>query len=338
MSSDVTATTATYLERILDEVHPMMAEALYLAAVPVWFNADLFAAMRQVEDGRNEGLIERLLRYSFVRTLSTTEDETATYTIRPDERVFLQRRWIARDRPAYLTAHQRALAYWQNQPDPNPQRQRRLLLYHLLFVDQTAGINFLIDSFRLYHKERQITEIERLLDTVTDARFYLVVLKQDLTLLDDLLRHMWARVNQLRGLWPSSLQTLAELRAKPTLSPVLRPYVIRAHGESLAQMGQFVEAIAAYQETLALFDAAEQRLRQPEALEHALRITRHPPVRRILQTRQRQHLPRAVPQLRAAQAAQPAVEKQRLQAVEMLVKIRVLRQKAHRLPARHLRA
>lgn len=264
MSSDVTATTATYLERILDEVHPMMAEALYLAAVPVWFNADLFAAMRQVEDGRNEGLIERLLRYSFVRTLSTTEDETATYAIRPDERVFLQRRWIARDRTAYLTAHQRALAYWQNQPDPNPQRQRRLLLYHLLFVDQTAGINFLIDSFRLYHKERQITEIERLLDTVTDARFYLVVLKQDLTLLDDLLRHMWARVNQLRGLWPSSLQTLAELRAKPTLSPVLRPYVIRAHGESLAQLGQFVEAIAAYQETLTLFDAEEQRLRQPE--------------------------------------------------------------------------
>jgi len=162
MSNDATATTATYLDRILDEVHPMMAEALYLAAVPVWFNADLFAAMRQTEDGRNEGLIERLLRYSFVHTLPTTDDEPETYAIRPDERIFLQRRWIARDRTAYLTAHQRALSHWQTTPDPNPQQQRRLILYHLLFVDQTAGINYLIDSFRQYHKERQITEIERL--------------------------------------------------------------------------------------------------------------------------------------------------------------------------------
>ena len=263
MSSDITATTVAYLSRILEEVHPLMAEALYLAAVPSWFNAELFATMRQTEDGRNSGLIERLLRYSFVRTLPSDTGEPDTYTLRPDERVFLQRRWIARDRTAYLTAHRRALAYWQTNPDPNPQLQRRLILYHLLFVDQAAGINFLIDSFRLYHKERQMSEIERLLDTVTDARFYLVVLKQDLSLLDDLLRHMWARLNQLRGLWGSSLATLQELRYKPTLSPLLLPYVTRAHGESLAQMGQFVEAIEAYEETLTLFAAEEQRQLEP---------------------------------------------------------------------------
>jgi tetratricopeptide (TPR) repeat protein len=259
MSNDSTTTIATYLNRILDEIHPLMAEALYLAAVPVWFNADLFATMRQTEDGRNAGLIERMLRYSFVRTLPTNEDEPATYAIRPDERLFLQRRWISRDRTAYLTAHQRALTHWQNNPDPNPQLQRRLILYHWLFVDQTAGINFLIDSFRIYHKERQIGEIERLLDTVTDARFYLAMLNQDLSLLDDLLRHMWARLNQMRGLWGSSLATLQELRYKPTLSPLLFPYVTRAHGESLAQAGQFVEAIEAYEETLAFFDAENER-------------------------------------------------------------------------------
>ncbi|WP_420641445.1 tetratricopeptide repeat protein [Candidatus Leptofilum sp.] len=260
MSSDITATTTAYLNRILDEVHPMMAEALYLAAVPTWFSADLFAAMRQTEDGRNPGLIERLLRYSFVRTLPTANGEPETYSVRPDERVFLQRRWIARDREAYLTTHQRALGYWQANPNPNPQLQHRLVLYHLLFVDQTAGINTLINAFRTYQKERQFAEIERLLDTVTDARFYLVALKEDLSLLDDLLRHMWARVNQMRGLWQNSLETLAELRAKPDLSPLLLPYVVRAHGDSLAHAGQFVEAIDAYQETLTLFDAEEARL------------------------------------------------------------------------------
>ena len=164
MNSDITATTVSYLSRIMEEVHPMMAEALYLAAVPTWFSADLFAAMRSVEDGRNPGLIERLLRYSFVRTLPAAEGESETYAIRPDERVFLQRRWIARDREAYLTAHRRALAYWQQNPDPNLPLQRRLLLYHLLFVDQTAGINHLIDTFRAYQKERQFAEIERLLE------------------------------------------------------------------------------------------------------------------------------------------------------------------------------
>ncbi|WP_420628566.1 tetratricopeptide repeat protein [Candidatus Leptofilum sp.] len=260
MSSDITATTTAYLNRILDEIHPMMAEALYLAAVPTWFSANLFAAMRQTEDGRNSGLIERLLRYSFVRTLPTDEGEPETYSIRPDERVFLQRRWIARDHEAYRTAHRRALAYWQANPDPNPQLQRRLVLYHLLFVDQTAATNTLIDAFRAYQKERQFAEIERLLDTVTDARFYLVALKEDLSLLDDLLRHMWARVNQMRGLWQNSLETLAELRAKPDLSPLLLPYVVRAHGESLAHANQFVEAIDAYNETLTLFDEEEARL------------------------------------------------------------------------------
>ena len=264
MSSDITATTVSYLNRIMEEVHPMMAEALYLAAVPTWFNADLFAAMRQTEDGRNPGLIERLLRYSFVRTLPAEEDEPETYSIRPDERVFLQRRWISRDREAYLTAHQRALTFWQENPVPNPQLQRRLVLYHLLFVNQTAGINYLIDAFRAYQKERQFAEIERLLDTVTDARFYLVVLDEDLSLLDDLLRHMWARVNQMRGLWQNSLETLSELRAKPDLSPLLLPYVVRAHGESLAHAGQFVEAIDAYNETLTLFDEEEARLGEEE--------------------------------------------------------------------------
>ncbi|MCP4422085.1 MAG: hypothetical protein GY805_36190, partial [Chloroflexi bacterium] len=269
MSNESTTTTATFLNRILDEVHPLMAEALALAAVPVWFNAELFAMMRQTEDGRNSGLIERMLRYSFVRTLPAAADEPATYSVRPDERAFLQRRWIARDRPAYLAAQQQALTYWQNNPDPNPQLQRRLILYHLLFVDQTAGINFLIDSFRIYHKERQIGEIERLLDTVNDARFYLAMVQQDLSLLDDLLRHMWARINQMRGLWSISLATLQELRYKPTLSPLLLPYVTRAHGESLAQMGHYVEAIEAYEETLAFFDAENERQLAQETVSDA---------------------------------------------------------------------
>ena len=172
----------------------------------------------------------------------------------------MQRQWIARDRTAYLTAHQRALTFWQDAPEPNLQLQRRLVLYHLLFVDQTGGINYLIDAFRFYHKERQISEIERLLDTVNEARFYLAVLKEDLTLLDDLLRHMGARRNQMRGLCGIILYTLEYLRRKPELSTQLLPYVTRAHGESLAQMGLFVEAIDAYQQTLALFQQEKQRL------------------------------------------------------------------------------
>ena len=131
MTQSTTETITFYLEKILQSVHPMMAEAIYLAAVPHWYDQALFTAIRATDGGRNEGLIERLTRYSF--TMRWDDDGRITYAMRPEERRLTQRYWIMKDPAAYRAAHQRALAYWQANPDPNPFAQTQNLLYHQLF-------------------------------------------------------------------------------------------------------------------------------------------------------------------------------------------------------------
>ena len=75
MTQSTTETITFYLEKILQSVHPMMAEAIYLAAVPHWYNQDLFTAVRNTADGRNEGLVERLTRYSFIMRWEDEEED-----------------------------------------------------------------------------------------------------------------------------------------------------------------------------------------------------------------------------------------------------------------------
>ncbi|MEJ2746530.1 MAG: hypothetical protein P8183_01220 [Anaerolineae bacterium] len=254
MTQSTTETITFYLEKILQSVHPMMAEAIYLAAVPQWYNLALFTAIRDVDDGRNEGLIERLTRYSFITRWDDEADGSATYAMRPEERRLTQRYWIMKDPDAYRTAHRRALGYWQDHPDPNAFAQDQNLLYHQLFVDQNAAVDWLVDRFRAYYNNRQLPAIERLLDTADEARFYLALLLEPVSDLEILLTHLRARLAQLRGDWAESQKSLRILRQKAELPPQLQPYITRAYGYTLAHDGDFVGAIAEYEQALAQFE------------------------------------------------------------------------------------
>ncbi len=268
---NTTETITLLLTQIMDDVHPLMAEGLHLAAVPYWYNADLYGAMRQRDDGRNQGLIQRLTRYSFVIPLTGDGDGQPTYMVRADERMFLQRHWIAKDRNAYLAAHQQALDYFIAHPDPNPFAQAQYRLYHQLMVDIHAGMDYLVDRFRQFHSERQLTAIDNLLKTAKEARFYLAMLENEsLSELDDLLAHLRARMSQLRGHWDDSLPPLQRLRHKPDLPPWLRPYVTRAYGRALAETGQFVEAMGEYETALKLFEQQSAAISDTAAI-HAER-------------------------------------------------------------------
>ena len=251
---DTVETTAGLLEEILDTVHPLMAEGFYLASVPEWYTHDLFAAMRNRDDGRDQGLIDRLQRYSFVTTLADGEGGPV-YAVRPEHRAVLQRQWIQSDPQAYLAAHQRALAYWEANPDPNPFAQAQNRLYHLFFVDREVAVAYLVGLFRTYQNERQLAAIKRLLDTADEARSYLALLESEpLDQLGYLLTYLRARLGQLRGAWDESLQELDTLRQQADLLPALTPYVLRAYGHALVDAGKFVEAIEQYRAALALFD------------------------------------------------------------------------------------
>jgi hypothetical protein len=247
--------TAQLLEQILAAAHPQMVDALCLAAVPDWFTPALFSILRQRDDGRDAGILERFGRYSFIERY-TSETGLPIYTMRAEARDQLQRRWIAADPEAYREAHARALAYWIDNPDPNPFAQAQNRLYHLLFVDPVAGADWLIDRFRAYQNERHLAAIERLLRTADRAYTYLPLLDTGANLneLADLLAHLRARLAQLRGQWAESLSRLQTLWRKPDLTPRLRPYVARAYGQALAHTGDQAGAMDYYRQALQLFE------------------------------------------------------------------------------------
>ncbi|MCP4427039.1 MAG: tetratricopeptide repeat protein [Chloroflexi bacterium] len=259
MTQSTTETITFFLEKILNDVHPLMAEGIYLAAVPHWYDAGLFAAIRNRDDGRNQGLIERLTRYSFIMRWEDEDDGRQIYAVRAEERMLIQRYWITKDPEAYRETHRRALAYWEANPDPNPFAHAQNRLYHQLFVDQAAAADYLVDRFRAYHNERQLAAIERLLDTADKARFYLSLLDgQPQGNIDDLLIHLRARLAQLRDDWAESREQLQTLRLKENLSPSLQPYVTRAYGYALAHTGDYVGAIAEYEAALTTFKEREE--------------------------------------------------------------------------------
>lgn len=248
---------AEVLDEILTSVHPLMAEALYLAAIPAWYDEPLFAAMRQKEDGRNTGLIERLAQYSFVIPLPNDSNDThPSFSLRPHERELLQQRWLAQDPTAYVTAHQRALAYFQANPDPNSFAQAQILIYHGLFAEPETAVALLIQQFRAYSNERQLAAIERLLNMVENARLYLQILQSPrLGELDTLIVFLRARLLQMRHQWQESLKLLAPLQKQEHLPPRYKPYIQRAYGYALVHDGKYVEAIEQYDAALAEFDA-----------------------------------------------------------------------------------
>lgn len=255
---NTTDTITLLLEQLLHDAHPLMVEALHMASVPNWYDVGLLQAIRQRDDlAKNEQLAQRMTRYSFITPLSPVENSRVMYTMRSEERAFLQRHWIAQDPIAYRQAQQQAFNYWANNPDPNPFAQAQNLLYHQLFVDQQEAANEIVRLFRMYRNDRQLAAIERLLHTAVSARFYLLALGDDLNDLDDLLAHLNALLAQLRGQWENSKEALAALHQKETLSPRLRPYVTRAYGQALANTGQFVEAIAQYEIAITLFGQQE---------------------------------------------------------------------------------
>lgn len=247
---------ADSLAGLLEESHPLMAEAFCLAAIPEWYDVALLDALRLRDDGREAGLVERMARYSFIVPLPGSGEGHPTYAVRAVERAELQRRWIGKDPEAYRAAHARALAFWQEHPDPNPYAQAQNTLYHQLFVDFRAGIQLLLDRFRAYRNEHHLPAVERLLDTAREARAYLALLRhEEAATFEDLITYLAARLAQLRGDWAGAAAALEPLLARfDSLEPGLRPYLLRARAYDLARQGRYSQAIDCLKQALKEFN------------------------------------------------------------------------------------
>jgi hypothetical protein len=261
------------LDRLLLKSHPLMVEAFSMAAIPHWYNRGLFAAIRHADDGRDDGLYERLQRYTFVTSLQPArngvEQAEPLFCIRVAERDALHRRWIAEDARAYREAHRRALAYMREHPDPNRYAQAQNELYHLLFVDRDGGVDLLAALFRTYRNERTLIAIDRLLDTAREAATYLALMDgASAADLGDMLTFLHARLDQLRGDWAQSQATLVGLRQRGDgLNRRLWPYVVRAEGHALAKEEKYVEAIQAYREAYRQFSQLVPSEREPSVVQ-----------------------------------------------------------------------
>jgi hypothetical protein len=254
-TAELLADGADPLAAILAGSHSLMVEAFYLASIPEWYDAAFLDALRLQDDGREEGLVERLARYSFIVPLAEAPRDHPAYYVHSQERTALQRRWIAQDPEAYRAAHARALAFWQERPDPNPYAQVQNVLYHLLFVDFQGAIHFLLDRFRDYRNERHLPAIERLLKTAREAQSHLDLLEHDqAAAFQDLLIYLAARLAQLRGDWTAAAEALAPLFVRfDALELSLRPYLLRARAYDLARQGQYAGAIEDLRQALKEF-------------------------------------------------------------------------------------
>jgi tetratricopeptide (TPR) repeat protein len=260
-SSDTAQLSAQLLDQLLEKAHPLLAEGIYLATIAHSYDLSFFAALRASDDGRDERLAKRLARFSFIDPVSDAKGEKRSthYQMQMVERDILQRRWIERDRDAYIAAQQRAYQFWETKRlgndlfiDSFTLKQNRI--YHLLIIAPNKGIVFLSDTFRQYLNHRFFAAIERLLLTSQEALAYLQALgAPECDDLADLLLFLEARLAQLRGQWEASLHTMLKLHHKSTFAPRFLPYVVRGYALALMHTEQYVEAIDEFEHALKLF-------------------------------------------------------------------------------------
>jgi tetratricopeptide (TPR) repeat protein len=280
------------LREVLALAHPIFAQAIFVAAVPHWYDLSLFTAIRDIDDNRNKGLIPRLQQLSFVIGLSADPDPR--YRVRNRERLALHRMWIDRDVDAYSEAHRRAFVYIDSLPvtdDPTNNFER---LYHHFFIDLPAGTSELIRLFQRYAAERRLGAIEYLLEGVDEAYELLRYMSggsdedndaapplskppqptANLIYFAQLRTYLRASLLEMRGRRTDSKELLLQLRRTPSLVVELRPYLGRAFASLLRSEGKFVEAIDELETAIQGFEDAEREtqivLRRSSKLESAI--------------------------------------------------------------------
>lgn len=241
------------MNQILAKAPPVVAEGLFLASTVHSFTVTKFNFLRPHDIERNEKLVQRLAKFSFVIAIEREGRETQ-YNLTELEREWLQLHWINNDPAAFLNAHRMALGYYQANPDPDEFIQRQFVLYHQLIVDYAAARPIFAQAFRSYTSERRFAAVERLLSTAREVRPYLAALNSPhLAEFDYWLVYMDLRFRQYRGEWQETKAPLHQLLTRTDLPVVLVPFVHRAYGESLKRDGSYVEAIEQFGKALALF-------------------------------------------------------------------------------------
>ena len=256
--TDVQSRTTERLEGLFDICHPLMADAIRMAAVLAWFDEDVLAALRSSPDGREAGLISRLGELSFVNSLHDRPREKLALNVREPERALILDRWIEEDRDGFLDAHRRAYMYYESSGHPDRLENAQALVYHGFFVDFEQAAARFVRLARHLVVERQVAALNGLVSATEDVRDRLARLEGVARpRLGNLLSYLRARIYTLRGDWDEALRQLDALSQRPDLEPMLASYVARSQGLSLAGREEFVRAIEAFDRAMTLQGSPE---------------------------------------------------------------------------------
>jgi tetratricopeptide (TPR) repeat protein len=228
------------------ETLPELGEAIFLGAVPLWFDQDLLAALRRKTDGLEDIILERMSRLPFV------EIAQGRFRYRRDVRRQLLVQW--QEYPVRLAeVNERALEYLEAQLaiTPHDSSWHKVLvqaeLHHRLAVDEPAGLKQLQALFREAEDRHRLADAEQYLDIVLNQRSLLS--PEGCVYLD----YMQGRLDQLYEDWVGSRKRFETLLGGETLSAELAPFVHRARARSLAEEGRWAEGIPEYEVALASF-------------------------------------------------------------------------------------
>jgi len=121
--------SAALLAAVLADSHPLMVEAFCVAALAHQFDLPLFSAIRNRDDRRDAGLVERLRPYSFV--IPDPRSGSGAGLCDPGQGAGSAEPALDRaGRRGYCAGPWPALAHWEAHPDPNPFAQAQHQVYH----------------------------------------------------------------------------------------------------------------------------------------------------------------------------------------------------------------
>ena len=268
------------LNDLLAKSHPKMVRLLLQSAVPYWINRSILAEIRQKEDQKEDGILERLDRFSFFfsRNLPFDKDAEVDYVIDELERDIFNRRFIDEDPEAYRSTHAAIHRFWQEADSHlDPRYQDRNRLYHYFFVDCRAAMAEMRSLIRTWINDRELTAVDELVKTADDALVYLNRLNENQALppdgkwpikqLEQTLIIYKARLAQVRGNLTRSEEILstfgmADEAAEPEVKPyinLLRGYIEEDRRNYAASIDYFEAAVAQFN-TLIKEESSTDRL------------------------------------------------------------------------------
>ena len=259
--------TADLLDQLLSKSHAAVQEGLMVAAVPHSYDLELLKTLRTREDGKDEKMLGRLRKFSFV--ISSWHDEQDR--VIGLNRQILNERFISQDKAGYLATHRRAHDYYQAHPHEDETIHIQHLLYHSLIADSQAespenlaSVNLLLNTYRAYSNERNKAALEQLLKTAEDADFYLAKLDTPWrSAYTDLRIYLHARFRQLEGNWADTIPVLQALKEKSNLWPSFKPFVGHSYASALANNEKFEQAITEYEIALAELETVSNNMTGP---------------------------------------------------------------------------